>query len=144
MTAENVYDNPLVTRYASREIAQLFGPQRKFSTWRRLWLALAEAQQRLVAQHEAHAQAAAERRAKHEQTLLDLHLRHERLLSDQMVQLDQWRVEQASLDAQHARQSEQRLAAFIGTSQLAAAAAGPDQAEAALRMMQALAEHTQE
>src|ERR1700693_1387852 len=46
--AENlVYDNPLVTRYASREMAQLWGPQRKFSTWRRLWLALAEAQQEL-------------------------------------------------------------------------------------------------
>jgi adenylosuccinate lyase len=39
-----VYDNPLVTRYAGREMAQLWGPQRKFSTWRRLWLALAEGQ----------------------------------------------------------------------------------------------------
>jgi adenylosuccinate lyase len=42
-----VYDNPLVTRYASREMAELWGPQRKFSTWRRLWLALAEAQYEL-------------------------------------------------------------------------------------------------
>jgi len=42
-----VYDNPLVGRYASREMAQLWGPQRKFSTWRRLWLALAEAQHEL-------------------------------------------------------------------------------------------------
>jgi adenylosuccinate lyase len=42
-----VYDNPLVTRYASREMAELWGPQRKFSTWRRLWLALAEAQHEL-------------------------------------------------------------------------------------------------
>jgi adenylosuccinate lyase len=39
-----VYDNPLVTRYASREMAELWGPQRKFATWRRLWVALAEAQ----------------------------------------------------------------------------------------------------
>src|SRR5437870_2861447 len=39
-----VYDNPLVTRYASREMAELWGPQRKFSTWRRLWVALAEAE----------------------------------------------------------------------------------------------------
>src|SRR5262249_39821042 len=38
------YDNPLVTRYASPAMAQLWGPQRKFSTWRRLWVALAEAQ----------------------------------------------------------------------------------------------------
>ncbi|MBL8794567.1 MAG: adenylosuccinate lyase [Planctomycetia bacterium] len=42
-----VYDNPLVGRYASREMARLWGPQRKFSTWRRLWLALAEAQHEL-------------------------------------------------------------------------------------------------
>ncbi len=41
------YDNPLVTRYASPEMAALWGPQRKFSTWRRLWLALAEAEHEL-------------------------------------------------------------------------------------------------
>ena len=38
---------PLVTRYASREMAELWGPQRKFSTWRRLWVALAEAEHEL-------------------------------------------------------------------------------------------------
>ncbi len=42
-----VYDNPLVTRYAGREMAELWGPQRKFATWRRLWVALAEAEQEL-------------------------------------------------------------------------------------------------
>ncbi len=42
-----VYDNPLVTRYAGKEMAELWGPQRKFSTWRRLWVALAEAQSEL-------------------------------------------------------------------------------------------------
>src|SRR5436190_916323 len=42
-----VFDNPLVSRYASREMAQLWGPQRKFSTWRRLWVALAEAEMEL-------------------------------------------------------------------------------------------------
>src|SRR5438309_5326376 len=47
MTDHAVYDNPLVTRYASREMAELGGPQRKFSTWRRLWVALAEAQHEL-------------------------------------------------------------------------------------------------
>jgi len=41
------YDNPLVTRYASREMSQAFSPQRKHSTWRRLWLALAESQREL-------------------------------------------------------------------------------------------------
>ena len=47
MNSHPVYDNPLVTRYASPEMAELWGPQRKFSTWRRLWLALAEAQHEL-------------------------------------------------------------------------------------------------
>jgi adenylosuccinate lyase len=47
MSQTQVYDNPLVGRYASREMAELWGPQRKFSTWRRLWVALAEAQQEL-------------------------------------------------------------------------------------------------
>ena len=41
------YENPLVTRYASPEMGQLWSAQRKFSTWRRLWVALAEAQQQL-------------------------------------------------------------------------------------------------
>jgi adenylosuccinate lyase len=47
MSEPEVYDNPLVTRYAGREMAELWGPQRRFSTWRRLWLALAEAQSEL-------------------------------------------------------------------------------------------------
>jgi adenylosuccinate lyase len=47
MESLEVYDNPLVTRYASREMAALWGPQRKFSTWRRLWVALAEAEHEL-------------------------------------------------------------------------------------------------
>lgn len=38
------YDNPLIARYASRRMSELWGPQRKFSTWRRLWVALAEAE----------------------------------------------------------------------------------------------------
>jgi adenylosuccinate lyase len=43
----DVYDNPLITRYASREMAAVWGEQRKFSTWRRLWVALAEAEAEL-------------------------------------------------------------------------------------------------
>ncbi len=38
------YENPLITRYASREMSEVFSAQRKFSTWRRLWVALAEAE----------------------------------------------------------------------------------------------------
>jgi len=38
------YVNPLVERYASKEIRWIFSPQYKFQTWRRLWVALAEAE----------------------------------------------------------------------------------------------------
>jgi adenylosuccinate lyase len=43
------YVSPLVERNASKEMAELFGAQKKFSTWRRLWLALAKAQKKLGA-----------------------------------------------------------------------------------------------
>ena len=43
----NYYTSPLVERNASREMAELFGAQKKFSTWRRLWLELAKAQKKL-------------------------------------------------------------------------------------------------
>jgi len=43
----NIYTSPLVERNASKEMAELFGPQRKFSTWRRIWLELAKAQRKL-------------------------------------------------------------------------------------------------
>jgi adenylosuccinate lyase len=43
----DLYDNPLITRYASREMSALFSDRYKFSTWRRLWVALAEAQAEL-------------------------------------------------------------------------------------------------
>jgi adenylosuccinate lyase len=46
-TPRDAYDNPLIGRYASKEMAERWGPLRKFSTWRRLWLALAEAQAEL-------------------------------------------------------------------------------------------------
>jgi adenylosuccinate lyase len=42
-----LYDNPLIGRYASREMAERWGPRRKFRTWRQLWLVLAEAQHEL-------------------------------------------------------------------------------------------------
>ena len=41
------YVSPLETRWAGREMRELFSRQRKHSTWRRLWLALAEAQHEL-------------------------------------------------------------------------------------------------
>ena len=44
---KDLYVSPLVERNASKEMAELFGAQKKFSTWRRLWLELARAQKRL-------------------------------------------------------------------------------------------------
>ncbi len=41
------YVNPLVERYATREMIALFSDQTKFRTWRRLWIALAEAEREL-------------------------------------------------------------------------------------------------
>ena len=43
----DVYDNPLIGRYSSVEMSQLWSPQTKHSTWRRLWVALAEAEREL-------------------------------------------------------------------------------------------------
>ncbi|MFA5424680.1 MAG: adenylosuccinate lyase [Phycisphaerae bacterium] len=44
---KDVYVSPLVERNASEQMAELFGAQKKFSTWRRLWLALAKAEKKL-------------------------------------------------------------------------------------------------
>lgn len=41
------YENPLISRYSSDEMSRLFSPQHKHSTWRRLWVALAEAEAEL-------------------------------------------------------------------------------------------------
>jgi adenylosuccinate lyase len=45
--AADRYSNPLTERYASAEMSRIFSPAYKFGMWRRLWLALAEAQQEL-------------------------------------------------------------------------------------------------
>jgi adenylosuccinate lyase len=41
------YENPLTSRYASLEMSRLWSARRKFETWRRLWIALAEAEAEL-------------------------------------------------------------------------------------------------
>ena len=41
------YENPLITRYASREMAFIFSDDHKFGLWRRLWIALAECERTL-------------------------------------------------------------------------------------------------
>ena len=47
MTEHNKYSNPLVERYASNEVSYIFSDDNKYSLWRRLWVALAEAEQEL-------------------------------------------------------------------------------------------------
>ncbi|AAM24589.1 adenylosuccinate lyase [Caldanaerobacter subterraneus subsp. tengcongensis MB4] len=42
-----VYETPLVTRYASKEMAQIFSDDEKFKTWRKLWVALAKSEKEL-------------------------------------------------------------------------------------------------
>ena len=41
------YQSPLSERYASREMQYIFSPDKKFRTWRRLWIALAETEKEL-------------------------------------------------------------------------------------------------
>ncbi len=43
----DVYENPLCKRYAGRDMQELFSDDRKFSTWRRLWIVLAECEKEL-------------------------------------------------------------------------------------------------
>ncbi len=43
----SVYQNPLVTRYASKEMARNFSDEKRFKLWRKLWIALAESEMEL-------------------------------------------------------------------------------------------------
>ena len=58
------YESPFCTRYASREMQYIFSADKKFKTWRRLWISLAKAEKKLglnisdeqIAELEAHAE----------------------------------------------------------------------------------------
>ena len=62
--ARDRYESPFCTRYASEEMQYIFSNDNKFKTWRKLWIALAKAEQRQglpitdaqIAELEAHAQ----------------------------------------------------------------------------------------
>ena len=43
----NVYTSPFAERYSSKDMLYLFSPDKKFRTWRKLWIALAEAEKKL-------------------------------------------------------------------------------------------------
>ena len=43
----NIYANPLIDRYCSKDMSYIFSSQFKFSTWRKLWVALAEGEKEL-------------------------------------------------------------------------------------------------
>ncbi len=80
-TTMQSYESPFCTRYASKEMQYIFSADKKFTTWRRLWVALARAEHELglpvtaeqVAELEAHindidyeAAAARERECRHD------------------------------------------------------------------------------
>ena len=44
---KDVYDNPLIERYSSKEMLYNFSPEKKFGTWRKLWIILAECEKEL-------------------------------------------------------------------------------------------------
>lgn len=44
---KDTYESPLSARYASKEIKYIFSPDKKFRTWRKLWIALAESEKEL-------------------------------------------------------------------------------------------------
>ncbi|AKA69881.1 adenylosuccinate lyase [Clostridium scatologenes] len=47
MKQRDIYNTPLNTRYASKEMSYLFSDEMKFKTWRKLWVALAECEKEL-------------------------------------------------------------------------------------------------
>lgn len=44
---KNIYESPLNSRYASKEMKEIFSPNKKFKTWRKLWITLAKAEKEL-------------------------------------------------------------------------------------------------
>ena len=47
MTDNSIYTNPLITRYASKDMQHAFSDEKRFKLWRKLWIALAESEMEL-------------------------------------------------------------------------------------------------
>ena len=47
MIDNSIYNNPLITRYASKEMQHAFSDEKRFKLWRKLWIALAESEMEL-------------------------------------------------------------------------------------------------
>ena len=47
MVDNSIYNNPLITRYASKEMQRAFSDEKRFKLWRKLWVALAESEMEL-------------------------------------------------------------------------------------------------
>ena len=45
--SKDIYESPLNSRYAGKEMTYIFSPDKKFTTWRKLWVALAESEKQL-------------------------------------------------------------------------------------------------
>ena len=45
--SRDIYENPLIGRYCSKEMLYNFSPEKKFGTWRKLWIMLAESEKEL-------------------------------------------------------------------------------------------------
>ncbi|HJO25689.1 MAG: adenylosuccinate lyase [Planctomycetes bacterium] len=89
MTDAAAYTNPLATRYASEAMGHNFSDEKKFRTWRRLWIALAEAERELGLPISA--EQVAELKAHAEELDLALAARYEReLRHDVMAHIHAW------------------------------------------------------
>lgn len=90
MSSEHeTYQSPLAGRYASEEMRRLFSAETKFGTWRRLWLALAEAEAELGL--DISEEQLAELRAKLEPIDFEAAAEHERRLRhDVMAHVHTW------------------------------------------------------
>ena len=47
MNEHELYESPLITRYSTKKMSENFGDRKRYSLWRKLWIALAESEKEL-------------------------------------------------------------------------------------------------